>query len=247
MYAGLSQGELGERRAEFRIKYGILRRAYPHLNIPLPTDDQPLEYIHANYQRYVQRIHYDNSMNGQYKLYLIALFLGIEFLGTRVLGMDFSGYTINQVSMMNQYEIYLIELGEKNQGSFGSNWPVEIRILLFAMLNAILFVVIKAISNNLGPELASFIQQLINSLFRGNSRPIQNPDPNPVNAANAANPTHSAAAAIPPPPPPPSNGFDISTLLAQIGSNLIRPAAPTNAAAPTQSKPPARRRPAYSE
>ena len=241
LYAGMSPEEIGDKRAEFRIKYGILQRAYPHLGIPLPTEDQSLEYIHANYQRYVQRIHYDNSMNGQYKLYLIALFLGIEFLGTRVLGMDFSGYTINQVSMMNQYEIYLIELGEKNQGSFGSNWPVEIRILLFAMFNAILFVVIKAISNNLGPELAGFIQQLINGLFRGNSRP---PPQNPQNSQNS----NSNNSSIPDPPPPSSGGFDVSSLLAQLGSNLIRTTAPTTGAAPAaQSKPPARRRPVYSE
>ena len=45
-----------------------------------------------------------------------------------------------QISSMDRYDRLLIELGEKNYSTYGSSWPVEIRILLLALFNAALLI-----------------------------------------------------------------------------------------------------------
>lgn len=85
--------------------------------------------------------------------------------GVYVLGLDMGGYTLNQLILMNNYETLLEELGEESYGAVGSNWPVQIRIIFMAVVNALVFIIIKLCSTYLGPALGGTIQNIINSMM----------------------------------------------------------------------------------
>jgi hypothetical protein len=169
-YSEMSETDQGRIREDFRIKFGILRSSFNHLNIPLPTEQESLETIHAKYDQYIRHIHVSGSVD-QYKIYLIILFLGIELFCTKILNLDMGGFTINQLSSMNRYERLLIELGERNYNSGSSSWPVEIRILVIALVNAIIFLIVKTFAGFLGPDVANMIQNIITNILSGNSQP----------------------------------------------------------------------------
>ena len=162
-YGNMSEVEKARWHADFNIKFGILREAYPQFNIPHYDDTVSLSVKHNHYERYVRQIHVDNSV-GTYKFYLMLLFIGIELFCVKILGLDFGGYTINQLTMLNKYERLLIELGEKSYSSTGSSWPVEVRIVMMSLFNALVFLVVKLAAAYM-PVLGDFIQQIVNSFM----------------------------------------------------------------------------------
>jgi hypothetical protein len=150
-------------REEFRIKFGTLRRAFKDYQIEDVGDDEPLEIVHARYERYIRHIHINNDADS-YKNYLILMFLIIELVASKVLGLPCGGYTMAQLRSMNKYQRLLIELGEKYYAPGGSSWPVEVRIIMLAMFNALVFIVIKWLANYMGEQLA---ETIINVLLGG--------------------------------------------------------------------------------
>src|SRR5665647_3514081 len=146
------------------MKLGILRKAYPECDIPAFDHTIPLNIIHQHYERYVHQIHMDKSV-GNYQVYLLILFAGIELFCVKVLGLDMGGYCVNQITMMNKYERLLVELGEKSSLSVTSSWPVEARIVGLALFNGIIFLVIKLIASYFGPGLGTVMQQIVNAFL----------------------------------------------------------------------------------
>jgi hypothetical protein len=158
----MSAVEQAKWHADFNVKFGILREAYPEFHIPVFDDTVTLEVKHNHYERYVKQIHVDNSV-GTYKAYLLIMLACIELFCVKVLGLDLGGYTFNQLALMNRYEKLLVELGEKSYGSVGSSWPVEARIIFMTLINAVIFLVIRLVASYLGGGLGDIMQQIVNS------------------------------------------------------------------------------------
>jgi len=150
-------------RADYRVKFSILREAYPKMNIPEPTSEQSIPQIMEAYKSYVKRIHIDSSVE-QNSTYLVILWLLIEVAGTRFFKFPMKGYFKNQFKYMNKYQMLLIELGERNYSSFGEGWPVEARILLMALFNGVIFVMVKSLTDqmSLDPSYTEEITEMIN-------------------------------------------------------------------------------------
>ena len=89
---------------------------------------------------------------------------GIELFCVKILGMNFGGYTINQMNMMNKYERLLIELGENSYSSIGSTWSVEARIIFMTLFNALIFFIIKLLSSYM-PGIGSILPQIANAFL----------------------------------------------------------------------------------
>ncbi len=224
--------EKAQVRADFRIKFRILRNAYgDRYEIPGFRDDEELDVIYASYDRYVRQIYIDQNAD-DYKVYIIILFVGLELFGTKVLGLDFSGYTLNQLSIMNRYERLLIELGEKNYTNVGSSWPVEIRICLLALFNAIVFVLVKYLCSHLGPDVANVVQSMVTGFLSGKGS--QNARPAPTGASQTV------------PPPARENSFDLGNILGALGGMFGQNRSPTTAPVSAEGTR-ARRRPQYRE
>ena len=65
------------------------------------------------YELYVRQIYVDGNAY-TYQRYLIIAFLAIEYVGTKIMGLNMSGFTMAQMYNMSSYDRLLIELGERN-------------------------------------------------------------------------------------------------------------------------------------
>ena len=163
------------------LKYQILQKSWPEYKFP--NLDEKLVYqnpqlIIDTYNKSVERIQIDMDVN-QYKIALIIMFLVIEVVCVKFLGLDAGGYTLSQIKAMNRYEKLLIEIGEKRLLAGESNWPPEVRILFIGLLNCGLFILMKYLSSVLGPDLVGYISPIVNGLFSGvmdNSKTASLPD-----------------------------------------------------------------------
>ena len=73
-------------------------------------------------------------------------FMGMELLFSNILKIDMTGFAKQQMASMNSYEKILIELGEKSLlDRTKSQWPAEVRLLFTIVMNAVIFVMSKAI------------------------------------------------------------------------------------------------------
>ena len=163
------------------LKYQILQKSWQEYKFP--NLDEKLVYsnpkfIIDTYERSVQRIQIDMDVN-QYKIALIIMFLVIEVVCVKFMGLDAGGYTLSQIKAMNRYEKLLIEIGEKKLILMGGSWSPEVRILFIGLFNCGLFILMKYLSSVLGPELVGYISPIVNGLFSGvfdNSKTASLPD-----------------------------------------------------------------------
>lgn len=201
--------EIAKRKADYRVKFSILRDAYPQMQIPEPTEDQSVEEIEAMYKMYVKRIHVDSSVE-QNKVYLLVLWLVIELVGARYLKLPIIGYTKSQEKYMNKYRMLLIELGERSYASsLGDAWPVEVRLLAMALINGVIFLLVQMIAKKLGGDgnstMASELSKMVNDFL------TQNKGDDILRRAEEATADK---------PPPPQTTTDDSNPLGMLGSFL---------------------------
>lgn len=232
-----------KRRADYRVKFSILREAYPQMAIPEPEDQKSLDEIEVMYRQYIKRIHIDSSVD-QNQVYLLILWMVMEIIGGRFLRLPIRGYTKNQFNYMNKYRMLLIELGERSYAAgIGEGWPVELRILMMAAMNAVIFVLVHFLASKIGAEgsgtdkMAEELKEMITSFLTQNK------------GSDVLKRAEEATADNPPPPVPaqeasaPLGGLGgIGGMLANLASMFAgggaAPSAPAAPAAPAQLKKP---------
>jgi hypothetical protein len=232
-YSAMSEEEQIRWREEFRIKFGTLRKAFKDYQIEDVRDEEPLEAVHARYERYIRHIHINNDADG-YRNYLIVMFLVIELVATKVLGLPCTGYTMAQFRSMNKYQRLLVELGEKYYAPGGSSWPVEVRIIMLAMFNALIFIVINWLASYIGKQTAEMIIDFV--MGAGGGGGYSEPSLTEENEGQPA-----------------ANGFDMGSLIGLFtnmmgngaGGNIATGAAPQSSGGDTTRA--RRRRPVYEE
>jgi len=243
-------------RSEFRVKFGILRSSYPQWNVVEPSEHLTLDQIHDLYEYYIRQILVSKE-TGQYKVYLVIFFMFVEVVGVKLLKLNMSGYTMSQLRIMNRYDSLLAELGEKWLVSSGSDWPVEARLLMMAVFNAVIFLAVRYLCSWMGVEgLADTIQNFVDNMLNGPGnqqmpgapgQPQSPPRPIPGRVEpSAGNPLDGIANAFSglfggtPSGKGDSAGGGISEGIARIGTmftNKIQQSNKTAAAQPQAAKP----------
>jgi len=147
-------------KEEYLWRFRILKKQYKTREIPSFNEHDDIVTMKTTYDRTVREIHLENSVDN-YRMYLSGGFMAIEYGFKQFLGVDMSGFAQQQWKMMDQYEIYLIELGEKSNNRWKFNLPVEVRLLGFILIQAGLFYMGKIIFGNVGMNAAD--------MFRGMS------------------------------------------------------------------------------
>lgn len=154
--------------ANYNVKFSILRDNYPNMKIPEIANGTSIPIVEEMYNEYVKKIHIDSSVETN-KIYLLMFWLVIEIGCSKFFNLPIAGYTQNQIGYMNKYQMLLIELGENSyQGQSQSTTPIEIRLLIMAVFNAVIFIGVKILSDKISPEFAESLRESISSILMPN-------------------------------------------------------------------------------
>ena len=123
----------------------------------------------TTYERNVREIHLESSVES-YRTYLIGGFMVMEFVCNNWMGIDLTGFTSQQMMMMDRYDRLLIELGERSYNRWGMNLPVELRLIGFILLQAGLFYLGKIITDKAGSSMAELFKGLTGQQSKSPSR-----------------------------------------------------------------------------
>lgn len=146
---------------ELLFKFDVLKKSYPHINIPDISVHTDHITLRGMYDDAVRRVSLDSSVDN-YKKYLVMGFMGVEFLFGKFFKFDMSGFAQNQIASMNSYERLLIELGSESYKPGGKKLPVWVRLAGMIILNAAIFVVSKLVMGKLGGGLMNMMSGLSN-------------------------------------------------------------------------------------
>lgn len=127
---------------EYKYKFRMLKRNYAYIDIP--DENTSLEAMKRAYSRAMKEVSSDTSVQN-YHMYLILGFFAVEFVSKNLIGIDISGFTVDRIKRINRYNRLLLELGEREYTSIGANWPVEVRLCIFVLVDAVIFYIVSRI------------------------------------------------------------------------------------------------------
>jgi hypothetical protein len=158
-YEGLSPEEKeAKEKEEYIWRFRILKKANKNRDIPEYTIHDDLLTMKTEYDRSVKDIHIDKNLSS-YKTYLSLGFIGIEWFCVNMLGTsEMDGFSTAQRKAIDDYDYLLIELGERSYNRWGSNLPVEIKLIGVVMLNAMMFYASKVMMRTAGADTSMLFQ-----------------------------------------------------------------------------------------
>ena len=179
-YAGLSPEEReAKEKEEYIWRFRILKKQYRNRDIPEFTEHDDIITMKTTYERTLKEIGLETNLEN-YRMYLIGSFMAIEFASTHWMGVNLDGFYTQQMLMMDKYDRLLIELGEKSYTRWGSNLPVEVRLLGFVILQAGLFYLGKIIADKAGSSVAELFKNITGQPVAKASTATANEDPEPA-------------------------------------------------------------------
>ena len=191
-------------KEEYLWRFRILKKAHRNPSVPIPefNEHSDLEMMKTSYQRTLRELHLDETVD-TYRNYLIGSCIVMEFVATRWIGFNITGFARSQAMAMHKYDRLLFELGEKSYGKGGSNLPVEVRLIGMVLMQAGLFYLGKIISDKIGAN--------VGDLFKGMTGQPSQPSSKESGSHGARTAPRKMrgpslrASEIRPPPPPSSS------------------------------------------
>jgi hypothetical protein len=159
-HEGMSQEQIdAQEKEEYIWRFKILKKQYKERDIPSFNEHDDLPQMKTTYDRTIKEIKLENNIDS-YRTYLVGGFMVMEFTFTNWLGADITGFTTQQMLLMDRYDTMLVELGDRSYNRWGSNFPVEVRLLGFILLQAGIFYLGKIIAEKAGSNIATIFNGL---------------------------------------------------------------------------------------
>lgn len=166
-----------EEKEELIVKFRTLKKAYPQnkdLQLLSYDEHDDLETMRKMYKRTVNEIAFDRKI-ANYRSYLSVSFMVIEY-GFRYLGMNMEGFAKHQAQSIDDYNSLLVELGEKTQGSWMDNFPVEVRLMGLVLFQAVVFWFAK----NKNIDISNIMNVVSGMVPKQEPAPVELPTEQPV-------------------------------------------------------------------
>jgi hypothetical protein len=183
-----TEDEEDEMKRELLFKFELLKKSYKIGDIPEFNIHSDLKTMSRTYENTLRRVSLDSSVDN-YKQLLIGAFMLLEFILGYFFKFDMQGYTQQQIMNITQYERLLIEMGEQSYVPGGSQWPVEVRLLLMVLGNAAIFIIAKMIMKKTGNNLMSMMNNFAQpaSMSNVHRRKMRGPTINPDDIPDISN------------------------------------------------------------
>jgi hypothetical protein len=165
---GPTPEQIEEERQEYLYKLKKIRQRKPDLQLPPYGEHSTHDELKKIYDETMRDISVEYNIKS-YKGYMTGSFLLIEFLCTQFFGINMTGYAKTQMSLIDDYNELLDELGEKSYMGFGSWLPVEVRLLGVILFNAAIFYIGKLIAEKGGETVSVLFASLFGKKAGNNS------------------------------------------------------------------------------
>ena len=158
---GISKQEEEEEitKRDYLDKFAILKRKYKDFKMPEISPYSDIGTMKRTYESAVKQLHLDSNVE-TYKKYLIGGFSLTQFLFTKFLKIDMTGFAEQQILSMNQYEQILVEIGEKSYFKAPSQMAPEFKLVLLIGFNAVIFLISKMIFKASGDNILASINKM---------------------------------------------------------------------------------------
>lgn len=140
-------------------KFAILKRKYKDFKMPEMSPYSDINSMKRTYESAVKQLHLDSTVE-TYKKYLIGGFSLTQFLFSKFLKIDMTGFAEQQILSMNQYEQILVEIGEKSYFKAPSQMAPEFKLVMLIGFNAVIFLISKMIFKASGDNILSSINKM---------------------------------------------------------------------------------------
>lgn len=168
LYGNLPDHEKSRKVKEHYLwQFKKIAKAYPKMKLPEVDEHDDVEEIKTVYKRTMKDMTLDRSIADN-RMYLMVGFFVVEYIGTSLVGIDIEGYADSQILMLDRYNELLIELGERSYNRWGTNFPVEIRLLFLMLINAFFFYIIKVMGDKGGKKGNNVYINIIKGMMSGN-------------------------------------------------------------------------------
>lgn len=145
-----------------------------YFNQPPAAEDITTTHIrHQDYLKVIKR----KSGTSLWWILLGALWIGMEYVGTQVLGLKADGFAALQLKRYKLYEMHMIEMGEGS--GFGQDWPPWLQMMITSALGLAVVVGIGTYTGK-NSEYAGEIMDLLNGIITGQEAVEVDEDGNPV-------------------------------------------------------------------
>lgn len=158
---GISKQEEEEEitKRDYLDKFAILKRKYKDFKMPELSPYSDIGTMKRTYDSAVKQLHLDSNVE-TYKKYLIGGFSLTQFLFTKFLKIDMTGFAEQQILSMNQYEQILVDIGEKSYFKAPSQMAPEFKLVLLIGFNAVIFLISKMIFKASGDNILASINKM---------------------------------------------------------------------------------------
>lgn len=168
---------IDDKKRNLIINMALLKKKYPKQaeSITEINMQTPYNEMKSIYNLELKKLEIEYSVDN-YRKYLIGGFMLIEYILGKFLRIDLEGFTQQQIINLQQYEVLLIELGEKKYMPDSKKWPVEVRLLFMIFIQATIFTVSKLIMQRTGSNLLSMFNDAMPQ--QTNKKKVKRPDIN---------------------------------------------------------------------